>query len=74
MIQEEIERTNEDNKLIEFGTFDVTYKGKQTKIRIQVEIQIEDEDKEVVMYIYSSQELVDIIDKEMLKVEGQREF
>lgn len=73
LIQEEIESTNEHNKLIEFGTFNVTYKGKQSKIRIQVEIHIEDEDKEVVMYIYSSQELVDIIDEEMLKVEGQRE-
>ena len=73
-IQEKIENTNEHNQLIEFGIFDVTYKGKQSKIRIQAEVDIEDEDKEVVMYIYSSQELVDIIDKEMLKVEEQREF
>ncbi|WP_154665483.1 hypothetical protein [Bacillus andreraoultii] len=34
LIREETERTNEANKLIEFGAFDVTYKGKQKGILI----------------------------------------
>ena len=50
------------------------YKGQPTKIRIQTEIHIEDVDKEVVLYMFSIQELVDIIDEEMLKVEDEREF
>lgn len=74
LIQKEIERTNEDNKIIEFGSFNVTYQGKPSTLRIEVEIHIEDEFKEVVMYIFSSQELVDIINEEMLKVEERREF
>lgn len=74
MILSEIAKLNEDNELKEFGTFDVMYKGKPSKIRVQAEIHIEDEDKELVLYMYSTKKLVDVIEKEMLKVEEQREF
>lgn len=74
MILSEIAEMNEDNELKEFGTFDVIYKGKPSKIRVQAEIHIEDEDKELVLYMYSTKKLVDVIEKEMLKVEEQREF
>ena len=73
-IQSEINTMKEDNEIKEIGTFDVIYKGKPTKIRIQAEIHIEDVDKEVVLYMFSIQELVDIIDEEMLKTEDEREF
>lgn len=66
-IQSEISTMKEDNEVKEIGTFDVTYKGKPTKIRIKAEIHIEDVSKEVVLYMYSHQELVDIIDEEMMK-------
>ncbi|MFS0883146.1 hypothetical protein [Metabacillus niabensis] len=74
MILSEIAEMNEDNELKEFGTFDVIYKGKPSKIRVQAEIHIEDEDKELVLYMYSTKKLVDVIEKEMLKVEEQREY
>ena len=74
MILSEIDKMNEDNEIKEFGTFDVIYKGKPSKIRVQAEIHIEDGDKELVLYMYSSKKLVDVIEKEMLKVEEQREF
>jgi len=73
-IQSEINTMKEDNEIKEIGTFDVIYKGQSTKIRIQAEIHIEDVDKEVVLYMFSIQELVDIIDEEMLKTEDEREF
>ncbi|WP_051633871.1 hypothetical protein [Bacillus sp. UNC41MFS5] len=66
------------NEVKEFGTFDVIYKGKPTKIRIEGEVHIQDGPKgtvikEVVLYMYSIQELVDIIDEEMLKTEEEEE-
>ncbi|MDR7080683.1 hypothetical protein J2Y03_005774 [Neobacillus niacini] len=72
-IQSEINTMKEDNEVKEIGTFDVIYKGKPTKIRIEAEIHIEDVSKEVVLYMYSLQELVDIIDEEMLKTEEEEE-
>lgn len=74
MILSEIAKMNENNEIKEFGTFDVMYKGKPSKIRVQAEIHIEDEDKELVLYMYSTKKLVYVIEKEMLKVEEQREF
>ncbi|MDQ0226522.1 hypothetical protein [Metabacillus niabensis] len=74
MILSEIDEMIENNEIKEFGTFDVMYKGKPSKIRVQAEIHIEDEDKELVLYMYSTKKLVDVIEKEMLKVEEQREF
>ncbi|MGG0854325.1 hypothetical protein [Metabacillus fastidiosus] len=73
-IQAEINAMKEDNEVKEIGTFDVIYKGQPTKIRIQAEIHIEDIDKEVVLYMFSIQELVDIIDEKMLRTEEEREF
>jgi hypothetical protein len=70
--------TMKHNEVKEFGTFDVIYKGKPTKIRIEGEVHIQDGPKgvvlkEVVLYMYSIQELVDIIDEEMLKTEEEVE-
>ncbi|SES25747.1 hypothetical protein SAMN04487944_12837 [Gracilibacillus ureilyticus] len=73
-IQSEINTMKEDNEVKEIGTFDVKFKGQPAKIRIQAEIHMEDDDKEVVLYMFSNQELVEIIDEEMLKIEEQREF
>lgn len=73
-IQSEIDTMKEDNEVKELGTFDVIYKGKPTKIRIVAEIHIEDIDKEVILYIHSIQELVDVIDEEMLKIEDERDM
>ncbi|WP_078410759.1 hypothetical protein [Priestia abyssalis] len=69
--------TMKHNEVKGFGTFDVIYKGKPTKIRIEGEVHIQEGPKgvllkEVVLYMYSIQELVDIIDEEMLKTEEQR--
>ncbi|WP_142292162.1 hypothetical protein [Bacillus sp. OV166] len=62
------------NEVREIGTFDVIYKGKPTKIRIEVELHSdEDSPPEVVLYMYSHQELVDIIDEEMMKTEEETE-
>lgn len=73
-IQLEIEAMDEDNQIKQFGTFDVGYQGKRAKIRIEAEIHIEDEDKEVVLYMHSSKELVDVLNNEMRKFVEQREI
>ena len=70
IIQEEIDTMKEDNEYKEIGTFNVIYKGKPTNIRIEAEIHIEDVEKEVVLFMYCTQELVEIIDEEMLKTEN----
>lgn len=72
-IQLEIESMTEDNQIKKLGTFDVVYQGKQATIRIEAEIHIEDEDKEVILYMYSSEELVHALDKEMFTFTEQRE-
>lgn len=66
-IQAEIEKMNEDNEEKEIGTFNVTYNGEETDIRIEAEIHIEDDGGEVVLYMYSTPELVEAIDEEMMK-------
>ncbi|MBZ5750340.1 hypothetical protein [Metabacillus rhizolycopersici] len=66
-IQSEIEKMKENNEVKEIGIFNVNFNGQQAKIRIKAEIHIEDELKEVVLYMYSNQELVEIIDEEMMK-------
>ncbi|WP_084783225.1 hypothetical protein [Bacillus dakarensis] len=73
-IQSEINTMKEDHEEKDMGTYSVVFKGQPTKIRIQAEIHIEDVDKEVVLYMYSTQELVDVIDEEMMKIEEEREF
>jgi hypothetical protein len=70
--------TMKHNEVKGFGTFDVIYKGKPTKIRIEGEVHIQEGPKgdllkEIVLYMYSIQELVDIIDEEMLKTEEEVE-
>ncbi|MDN0040760.1 hypothetical protein QVO03_10790 [Bacillus aerophilus] len=51
------------------GTFEVMYLGEQAKIKIEVEVHVEDGNKEVVIYLFSTEELVDVLDKELLKIE-----
>lgn len=51
------------------GTFEVVYHEKQAKIKIVIEVHVEDGNKEVVIYMFSTQELVDVLDKELLKIE-----
>ncbi|TSI05179.1 hypothetical protein [Lysinibacillus sp. BW-2-10] len=68
LIMNEIHRLKIDHEQKEVGTFDVQFKGKPTKIRIVAEIHIEDEEKEVVLNMYSIQKLVNLIDKEMMKI------
>lgn len=70
--------TMKNNEVKEMGTFDVIYKGTPTKIRIEVELHSEEDhdeesSSEVVLYMYSQQELVNIIDEEMLKMEEEEE-
>jgi hypothetical protein len=68
-IKAEVNTMKEDNEVKEIGIFDVTFKGKPSKIRVEAEVHIEDTDKEVVLYMYSNQELVSIIDEEMMNLD-----
>ncbi len=63
-----------DNEVKEIGTFYVIYKGEKANIRIEADIHIEDDLSEVVLYMYSNQELVEIIDKEMMKFEEEMDM
>ncbi|MBY6087914.1 MULTISPECIES: hypothetical protein [Bacillaceae] len=66
-IEAQIEKMNKDNEIKEIGTFDVIYKGDKSEIRIEAEIHIEDDSREVVLLMYTSPELIEIIDEEMMK-------
>ncbi|MBT2643639.1 hypothetical protein J7I80_15460 [Bacillus sp. ISL-41] len=73
-IQSEIEGMKKDHELNEIGTFPVSYKGAEAEIRIVAEIHIEDDLKEVVLTMYSSPEVVRIIDQEMMRFVEEREM
>ncbi|WP_223251354.1 hypothetical protein [Bacillus pumilus] len=51
------------------GSFEVMYHEKPANIKIVIEVYVEDGNKEVVIYMFSTQELVDVLDKELLKIE-----
>ncbi|MCY7675511.1 hypothetical protein [Bacillus safensis] len=70
-IQTEVKRMKKDNETREIGTFEVMYRGEPAKIRVEVEVHVEDVNKEVLIYLYSTQELIYILDKELLKTEEE---
>lgn len=66
-ILNEIDTLTVDNEEKEIGSFEVSFKGKPARIRVHVEIHIEDDMREVVLHMYSHQQLVDRLDAEMMK-------
>lgn len=67
----EINAMQEDHEEKEIGPFYVIFKGEEAKIRIVAEIHIEDELREVVLNMYSHDELVEKIDQEMMKFDEE---
>lgn len=70
-IQTEIKRMKKNNETRKIGTFEVIYRGEPAKIRVEVEVHVEDVNKEVLIYLYSTHELIYILDKELLKTEEE---
>ncbi|MEK5008729.1 hypothetical protein MHI11_16380 [Bacillus sp. FSL K6-3312] len=68
-ILSKVHKMNKNNETKKVGTFEVVYHEKQAKIKIVIEVHVEDGNKEVVIYMFSTQELVDVLDKELLKIE-----
>lgn len=64
-----VQKMNKNNETKKMGTFEVVYLGEPANIKIEVEVHVEDGNKEMVIYLFSSEELVDILDKELLKIE-----
>ncbi|KRV44148.1 hypothetical protein AS196_14505 [Bacillus sp. TH007] len=64
-----VQKMNKNNETKKMGTFEVVYLGEPANIKIEVEVHVEDGNKEVVIYLFSTEELVDILDKELLKIE-----
>ncbi|MCY7690121.1 hypothetical protein MH111_06675 [Bacillus altitudinis] len=64
-----VQKMNKNNETKRMGIFEVVYLGERAKIKIEVEVHVEDGNKEVVIYMFSTQELVDVLDKELLKIE-----
>ncbi|WP_394157969.1 hypothetical protein ACLBKY_14945 [Bacillus altitudinis] len=64
-----VQKMNKNNETKRMGTFEVMYHEKTAKIKIEIEVHVEDGNKEVVIYMFSTQELVDVLDKELLKIE-----
>ncbi|MEK5498571.1 hypothetical protein [Bacillus sp. FSL M8-0077] len=64
-----VQKMNKNNETKKMGTFEVVYHEKTAKIKIEIEVHVEDGNKEVVIYMFSTQELVDVLDKELLKIE-----
>ncbi|MEK4671554.1 hypothetical protein [Niallia sp. FSL R7-0271] len=65
-IQSEIELMIH-NEVKEIGTFNVVYNEKKTKIRIEAEVHSDENPPDVVLYMYSTQELVDLLDEAMME-------
>lgn len=70
-IQTEIKRMKKNNETRKIDTFEVIYRGEPAKIRVEVEVHVEDVNKEVLIYLYSTHELIYILDKELLKTEEE---
>ncbi|WP_282060385.1 hypothetical protein [Bacillus pumilus] len=68
-ILSKVQKMNKNNETKKVGTIEVVYHEKQAKIKIVIEVHVEDGNKEVVIYMFSTQELVDVLDKELLKIE-----
>ncbi|WP_144522673.1 hypothetical protein [Bacillus pumilus] len=64
-----VQKMNKNNETKRMGIFEVVYHEKPAKIKMVIEVHVEDENKEVVIYMFSTQELVDVLDKELLKIE-----
>ncbi|WP_407708661.1 hypothetical protein ACIU4M_05670 [Bacillus altitudinis] len=64
-----VQKMNKNNETKRMGIFEVVYHEKPAKIKIEIEVHVEDGNKEVVIYMFSTQELVDVLDKELLKIE-----
>lgn len=64
-----VQKMNKNNDTKRMGIFEVVYHEKPAKIKIEIEVHVEDGNKEVVIYMFSTQELVDVLDKELLKIE-----
>lgn len=61
-----VQKMNKNNETKKMGIFEVVYHEKPVKIKIEIEVHVEDGNKEVVIYMFSTQELVDVLDKELL--------
>ncbi|MGE1212234.1 hypothetical protein ACQ4LK_11040 [Bacillus pumilus] len=68
-ILSKVQKMNQNNETEKMGTFEVVYHEKPAKIKMVIEVHVEDDNKEVVIYMFSTQELVDVLDKELLKIE-----
>ncbi|WP_151021569.1 hypothetical protein [Bacillus pumilus] len=69
LILSKVQKMNQNNETKKMGTFEVVYHEKPAKIKMVIEVHVEDGNKEVVIYMFSTQELVDVLDKELLKIE-----
>ncbi|MGM0919052.1 MAG: hypothetical protein ACQEWC_15900 [Bacillota bacterium] len=68
-ILSKVQKMNKNNETKKMGTYEVMYHEKLANIKIVIEFHVEDGNKEVVIYMFSTQELVDVLDKELLKIE-----
>ncbi|AZV53583.1 hypothetical protein DKE43_10905 [Bacillus pumilus] len=68
-ILSKVQKMNKNNETKKMGTYEVVYHEKLANIKIVIEVHVEDGNKEVVIYMFSTQELVDVLDKELLKIE-----
>jgi len=64
-----VQKMNKNNETKRMGTFEVMYLGEPANMKIEVEVHVEDGNKEVVIYLFSTEELVDVLDKELMKIE-----
>lgn len=68
-----VQKMNKNNETKKMSTFKVMYLGEPANMKIEVEVHVEDGNKEVVIYLFSTEELVDVLDKELLKIEEAME-
>ena len=62
-----IDEMSEDHEVKDLGTYPVVYRGKSYQIRIEAEIHIEGDGREVVLNLFSTPVMVQLIDEEMMR-------
>ncbi|MFB8735677.1 hypothetical protein ACEQPO_24130 [Bacillus sp. SL00103] len=64
-----VSKMNQNNETKKWALLVVYHENQQRLREMVIEVHVEDGNKEVVIYMFSTQELVDVLDKELLKIE-----
>lgn len=70
-IQSELKEMKIENDAKEIGVFPVVYNGEKASVRVVAEIHTEEDEKEFILFLYSTPEIVEKIEAEIMIFEEE---